>query len=74
MRSNCWLIYLQLLSFATEELSKRVGQTLAGLINATLVSLLSVYYFRDRFTKVQSRDLTGKRVSELRLRIDTFVY
>ena len=28
---------LQLLGFATEELSKRVGQTLAGLLNATLV-------------------------------------
>ena len=26
-----------MLAFATDELSKRVGQTLAGLINATLV-------------------------------------
>ena len=29
---------LQLLAFATDELSLRVGQTLAGLLNATLVS------------------------------------
>lgn len=28
----------QLLAFATDELSLRVGQTLAGLLNATLVS------------------------------------
>ena len=30
----------QLLAFATDELSIRVGQTLAGLLNATLVSVL----------------------------------
>ena len=31
-------MYPQLLAFATDELSLRVGQTLAGLLNATLVS------------------------------------
>ena len=35
---------VQLLAFATDELSLRVGQTLAGLLNATLVSAL----FSDR--------------------------
>ena len=32
----------KLLAFATDELSLRVGQTLAGLLNATLVSRISV--------------------------------
>jgi len=33
--------FLQQLSLATEELSLRVGETLAGLLNVTLVSVLS---------------------------------
>lgn len=37
--SNSWLV-VQLLGYATEELSLRVGQTLAGLLNATLVRIL----------------------------------
>lgn len=36
-------MYLQLLGFATEELSLRVGQTLAGLMNATLVSVIGTF-------------------------------
>lgn len=35
---------IQLLAFATDELSMRVGQTLAGLMNATLVSLYPLPY------------------------------
>lgn len=31
----------KLLAFATDELSLRVGQTLAGLLNATLVRIVS---------------------------------
>jgi Ca2+/H+ antiporter len=31
-------MFAQLLAFATDEISLRVGQTLAGLLNATLVS------------------------------------
>ena len=34
---NCRFSTPQLLAFATDELSIRVGETLAGLINATLV-------------------------------------
>jgi hypothetical protein len=34
----------QLLAFATEELSLRVGQTLAGLLNATLVRICSEFF------------------------------
>lgn len=37
------LINHQLLAFATDELSLRVGQTLAGLINATLVSTIDIF-------------------------------
>jgi hypothetical protein len=36
LRLTTLFAYLQLLGFATEELSLRVGQTLAGLLNATL--------------------------------------
>lgn len=36
--SSCMDQLMQLLAFATDELSLRVGQTLAGLLNATLVS------------------------------------
>jgi Ca2+:H+ antiporter len=34
------MYYYQMLAFATDELSCRVGQTLAGLLNATLVRSL----------------------------------
>ena len=36
----------KLLAFATDELSLRVGQTLAGLLNATLVSRMSVSWLQ----------------------------
>lgn len=39
---NIVLMNHQLLAFATDELSLRVGQTLAGLMNATLVSMSGV--------------------------------
>ena len=35
----------QLLAFATDELSMRVGQTLAGLMNATLVRFADLHLF-----------------------------
>ncbi|KAF8557435.1 calcium/proton exchanger, partial [Imleria badia] len=50
----------QLLSFATEELSLRVGQTLAGLINATLIITLT----KCQLTIVQS-SLIGSILSNI---------
>ena len=52
-------MHVQLLAFATDELSLRVGQTLAGFLNAILVS--GLYYL----AQLEDRLFAGKCVSKI---------
>ncbi|KAH9972174.1 hypothetical protein BGW80DRAFT_1316937 [Lactifluus volemus] len=59
----------KLLAFATEELSLRMGQTLAGLLNATLVRLIIIALVKCELTVVQSSRATQLNSSLLTLSV-----